>query len=353
MGISFTAAILVEQNQPLVIDNITFDNTLDVGQVLIKLDYSGICGSQLGEISGVKGPDSYLPHLMGHEGSGQVIEVGSGVKTVRPGDNVVMHWKRGTGIEGATPKYNWNGKLINAGYVTTFNSMAVVSENRVTKISSETDTRAAALLGCAITTGLGVITNDAKLKIGENIVVIGAGGVGLNIIQGAKLAGANKILAIDIWDNRLELAKKLGATCVINSRFSENLDDEILSEMTNSPIEVVVDNTGNTEMIRRAFNLISKEGRVILVGVPKKGDETSFYTLPMHFGKRLIGSEGGSTIPEVDIPKYINLIDSNKLAFEDLISSVHKLDDINKVISQMRDGSETGRPLIKFENEII
>ena len=348
MSISFYAAILVQQNQPLIVDEISFEDQLSVGQVLVKLDYSGICGSQLGEISGVKGPDPYLPHLLGHEGSGTVIDVGPGIRTVTIGDRVVLHWRRGSGIEGLPANYKWLGKVINAGHVTTFNSIAVVSENRVTAIPPDTNLKAAALLGCAITTGFGVITNDAKLKIGENIVIFGAGGVGLNIIQGAKLAGANKIIAVDKWENRLDLAKKFGATATVNINSVTDLNDSILSEMDGRLINVVVDNTGNTSMIRLGYDLIAKDGRVILVGVPKNGDDTTLHTLPMHFGKRLIGSEGGATVPDRDIPKYIDLIKSKKLEYVELISSVDRLEDINDVISRIKDGRQTGRALIRF-----
>ena len=348
MSISFSAAILVEQNQPLIVDEISFEDQLSVGQVLVKLDYSGICGSQLGEISGVKGPDPYLPHLLGHEGSGTVIDIGPGIRTVTIGDRVVLHWRRGSGIEGLPANYKWLGKVINAGHVTTFNSIAVVSENRVTAIPPDTNLKAAALLGCAITTGFGVITNDAKLKIGENIVIFGAGGVGLNIIQGAKLAGANKIIAVDKWENRLDLAKKFGATATVNINSVTDLNDSILSEMDGRLINVVVDNTGNTSMIRLGYDLIAKDGRVILVGVPKNGDDTTLHTLPMHFGKRLIGSEGGATVPDRDIPKYIDLIKSKKLEYVELISSVDRLEDINDVISRIKDGRQTGRALIRF-----
>ena len=319
-----------------------------LGQVLIKLNYSGICGSQIGEISGVKGPDPYLPHLLGHEGSGTVIDVGPGVRTVKTSDRVVLHWRKGTGIDGLPATYKWMGKVINAGHVTTFNSMAVVSENRVTAIPADTNLKAAALLGCAITTGFGVITNDAKLKIGENIVVFGAGGVGLNIIQGAKLAGANKIIAVDQWENRLELAKKFGATATVNINLITDLSQSILSEMDGRLINVAVDNTGNTSIIRKAYDLIAKDGRVILVGVPKNGDDTTLPTLPMHFGKRLIGSEGGGTVPDRDIPKYIDLIEGKKLEYIKSISSVDRLQDINEVISRMKDGRQTGRALIRF-----
>ena len=115
------AAILVEQNQPLVVDEIKLPKSLNVGQVLVKVHYSGICGSQLGEIAGVKGPDPHLPHLLGHEGSGTVLAVGAGVKSVKPRDNVVLHWRKGLGIESEPPCYRWNDHMLNAGWVTTFN----------------------------------------------------------------------------------------------------------------------------------------------------------------------------------------------------------------------------------------
>ena len=210
------AAILVEQNKDLVIGEITLPKTLDIGQVLVKIRYSGICGSQLGEIDGVKGPDPWLPHLLGHEGSGHAVAVGPGVKHVKPGDAVVLHWRPSKGIEATPAKYSWNGKVVNAGWVTTFNDHAVIAENRLTAIPAGTDLKAAALYGCAVTTGFGVIDNRAKIKLGESVVVFGAGGIGLNIVQGAALAGARTIVAVDRYANRLELARHCGATETID-----------------------------------------------------------------------------------------------------------------------------------------
>jgi Zn-dependent alcohol dehydrogenase len=178
--------------------------------------------------------------------------------------------------------------------------------------------------------------------------VFGAGGVGLNIIQGAKLAGANKIIAIDQWDNRLTLAKQFGGTDTINTNSVRNLETAVLSAMSGSPVDIAVDNTGNTTIINKAYNLISKEGRLILVGVPQKGDEASIYTLPMHFGKCLIGSEGGATDPQRDIPRYIDLLKSKKIKYRKLISSVFNLKDINTVISNIKDGTEAGRVIIEL-----
>ena len=171
------AAILVEQNHPLIVDEIKLPNELKAGQVLVKVHTSGICGSQIGEITGVKGKDKYLPHLMGHEGCATVLEIGSGVKFVKKNDLVVLHWRKGKGIESDVPTYKWNGRNINAGWVTTFNSHAVVSENRCTVIPKDTDREIAALFGCAITTGFGVIENNVNLRLGQSIVVFGAGGI--------------------------------------------------------------------------------------------------------------------------------------------------------------------------------
>src|SRR3989344_2426852 len=157
--ITSKSAILVEQKKPLVIDTITLPG-LQYGQVLVKVLYTGICGAQLNEIDGTKGPDKFLPHLLGHEGSGIVMELGEGVTQLKPNDNVVLHWRKNNGIQSPTPTYDWNGKKVNAGWVTTFNQYAIVSENRITKIP-DIDMKLAPLYGCAITTAFGVINNDA------------------------------------------------------------------------------------------------------------------------------------------------------------------------------------------------
>ena len=212
------AAILVELEKPLVIEEIQIPK-LTFGQVLVKLVCSGICGSQLGEIDGIKGADKYLPHLLGHEGSGVVIDCGEGVTTVKEMDKVVLHWRPGAGIQSPPPVYHSNSfGTVHAGWVTTFNEYAVVSENRITTIPGDFDPEIGALFGCAVTTGLGVINNNAKVKIGESVVIWGAGGVGLNIVQGAAMVSAYPIIAIDLFDHKLELALKMGATHTINAK---------------------------------------------------------------------------------------------------------------------------------------
>ena len=341
------AAILVEQRKPLEIENIKFDEKLKVGQVLVKLTTSGICGTQLGEIDGVKGEDRYIPHLLGHEGCGYIIDTGPGVKYLKQGDKVVLHWKKGEGINSELPSYQFNGKKINAGWVTTFNSHAVVSENRCTPISSNISDEAAALFGCAITTGFGVVENNAKLKMGESIVIFGAGGIGLNIIQASKLSSAWPIIAVDLYQNRLELAKKLGATHTINSSL-EDPDLKIKEITKNNKLDVFIDNTGIPSIIEMGYKLVSTSGRVILVGVPKHNADIKIYSLPLHFGLQLKGSYGGESNPSKDIPRYLNMLEKGIWDIEGLITERYKLKDINKAISSMREGKTAGRVIIEL-----
>ena len=179
-----TAAILVESGSPLIIDEITLPSELGAGQVLVEVITSGICGAQINEIDAVKGPDKFLPHLLGHEGFARVLEIGPGVTTVLPDDFVIMHWRPCSGIQAKPALYEWQGKRLNAGWVTTFNNHGVVSENRVTKILPGAHKKnLLPLLGCALTTALGVLENDAKVNFRDSILVFGSGGVGLALIK--------------------------------------------------------------------------------------------------------------------------------------------------------------------------
>ncbi len=341
------AAILVEQNKPLVIAQIELPQTLEAGQVLVKIHCSGICGSQLGEIDGAKGEDKYLPHLLGHEASGVVQSVGAGVRFVNPGDHVVLHWRKSQGIESIPPRYTWNGKPLNAGLIATFNEYAVVSENRVTRIDASSDMEIASLYGCAVTTGFGVAENNAKIRFGESVIVFGAGGVGLNIVQAANLLSAYPIIAVDLYDGRLDLAKALGATHTINSR-TDDAKEKIKEILGNHGVDVFIDNTGQPTIIEMGYELTKPQGRVVLVGVPRKGKNINIYSLPLHFGKSISGSHGGETIPHEDIPRYQKLLDAGRIQLKPLITDHFKLDEINSAIQKMRSGEMVGRCLIKM-----
>jgi S-(hydroxymethyl)glutathione dehydrogenase/alcohol dehydrogenase len=341
------AAILVSQKQPLVLDDVKLPEQLALGQVFVEMAYSEICGAQIGEIDGVKGEDRFLPHLLGHEGSGIVLEVGPGVKTVSPGQRVILHWRKGRGIDSATPTYQWKGRPLNAGWVTAFSQYTIVSENRVTPLPDGLEMDLAPLFGCAVTTGLGVISNDARVRIGESVVVFGAGGVGLNVIQGAALASAYPIIGIDLFDTKLEMARRFGATHTINAR-KQDARTEVSRLVGSGGADVVVDNTGQVEIIETAYELAGPQGRVICVGVPTKGKKTSLYTLPLHFGKVLTGSHGGDTDPTADIPRYARLYKAGKLQLKGLITDRFPLTRINEAIDKMRSGEIAGRCLLEI-----
>lgn len=345
------AAILTELRAPLVVAEIELPKTLEVGQVLVKVHFSGICGSQLGEIDGAKGEDRFLPHLLGHEASGTVIAVGPGVKYVKPGNVVVLHWRKGAGIESELPVYSWEGRRVNAGWVATFNEYAIVSENRVTPIPDDSDLEVASLFGCAVTTGFGVVENNAQVRIGESVVVFGAGGIGLNVVQAAALVSAYPIIAVDIHDNRLELAKKMGATHVINSSAAD-ARAAILEISGSAGVDVFIDNTGQTAIIEMGYQITKPLGRVILVGVPRKGNNISIYSLPLHFGKGLSGSYGGEAIPQSDIPRYQKLYRAGRLALSELLTDVYPLEQINQAITDMRSGKISGRCLINMYGSV-
>ncbi|HLF18654.1 MAG TPA: zinc-binding dehydrogenase [Candidatus Omnitrophota bacterium] len=343
------AAILVELNKSLVVADIELPKELSFGQVLVKVCYSGICGAQINEIEGAKGPDKFLPHLLGHEGSGIVEAVGPGVKTVAVGDHVVMHWRPSDGLQCEPPKYKWGERTVNAGWVTTFNERAVVSENRLTAIPKDFDLKLAPLFGCAVTTAMGVINNDAQVKIGQSVVVFGVGGVGLNIVQAAQMVSAGEIIAIDLHDSKLDLAKQFGATQTFNAKTTKDLNARIQQVVGGKGADVVIDTTGNARVIEQAYELTHADGKTILVGVPRKGDNVSIYTLPLHFKKILKGSHGGSVDPHIEIPRLIRLYGQGKLKLDGLITHEFRLAEINRALETMRSG-QMGRCIIAMES---
>ena len=338
------AAILVESRKPLVVDEIRLPDVLDVGQVLVKVLYTSICGAQINEIEAVKGPDRFLPHLLGHEASAIVIETGPGVTSVKPGETVVLHWRPSQGIQSPTPSYRWRDAKVNAGWVTTFNEYAVVSENRMTVIPSDYDLKVAPLLGCAVTTAAGVINNDAKVRIGESVTVFGVGGVGLNVVQLAALAGAYPIVAVDLSDQKLAMARARGATDCINSRTAGDLAAEIRQIVGEKGPDKVIETTGVKAVIELAYDLTHPDGTCVLVGVP--AEKVTIYTLPMHFNKVLTGSHGGDAVPHVDIPRIIRLNRAGRLSFDGLITHELPLDNINAALDLVRSGT-AGRVLLR------
>lgn len=332
----FYAAVLEELRKPLTIRRLEIPQYLDVGQVLVEIKYSGICGAQLGEIAGIKGPDKYLPHALGHEGGGKVIATGPGVRHVKIGDHVVVHWRRGVGIDSTFPKYRCadTGQEIGGGAATTWNEIAVVSENRLTKIPNDIPLDIAALMGCAVTTGLGLVSNEAQVKMGQSVVVFGCGGVGLNVIQGATLVNAYPVIGVDLTEEKCRRAIAQGATHVIH----EHTRDHLRSILGPSGADVVIDTTGNPDVIALAWEIAASAGKVHLVAQVAHDKFLPLQTLPMHHGKTIVGSDGGGTNPTVDIPRYLKLYKAGRLNLRNLITHRCKLSEINPMLDEIRAG---------------
>jgi S-(hydroxymethyl)glutathione dehydrogenase / alcohol dehydrogenase len=340
-------AVLYEIDKPLVLEELKIPD-LAHGQVLVRIKCSGVCHSQLKEITGARGEDRYLPHLLGHEGAGIVEEVGPGVTRVVPGDHVVLGWMKGQGIDSSTPTYHIGEKPINAGYITTFNEFGVVSENRVTRMRDEMPFDVASLLGCAVTTGLGAVDRIAEVRAGESVAVFGVGGVGLNVVQGAAIAGASQIIAIDLKDEKLELAGRLGATHHINAS-RENPLEKVMEVTDGVGVNHAFEVTGETSVMSQAFEATSMMGKAVLMGVPKAGNQLSLDPVPLCFGKTITGCHGGNTVKDEDIPRFVDLYLDGRLKLDELITDRIKLSEINEAFDRMREGKILGKAIVEFD----
>ena len=335
------AAVLEELNKPLALRDVEL-TPLTVGQVLVRILVSGICGSQLHEIKGFKGNGKFLPHLMGHEGCGIVEEIGPGVTTIQLGDKVVMHWRPGSGIEANFPTYKLDGKPFSSGKVTTLSEQAIVSENRLTVVPPDTDPELAALLGCSLTTALGIIDNQSQLKFGETVAIIGCGGVGLNLISGSILKGAATVYAIDSIAEKEGLVLSQGASHFL--RATSELPEKV---------DLIIDTTGSPKVISDAFTSLSNQGRMILVGQPTPGAEIVIPNAIQLFngtGQSIRATQGGDTRPQEDIPKYLRFFAAQKIEIGRLITHRYKLESINTAFETLKTG-KSGRIMISMEEE--
>ncbi len=338
------AAILYELNKPLKIYEVEIP-PLKRGQVLVKILYSGICRAQLNEIIGLKGPDKFLPHLLGHEASAIVVEVGLGVQKVKPNDYVVLSWIKSDGLDGLNSQYRCNDQIINAGAVTTFSEYAVVSENRMTTISRKMPADIAAILGCAIATGFGIVQNTLKLKKEKSIAIFGAGGIGSSILLAAKSAGANPIIVLDVVEKKLKFAKQWGATHVLHAQ-KQNVVECVRSLLPEG-LDVAVDAAGSTQAIEIAFELIKPTGVCVVAGNVSKNDKISIQPFELIKGKRIIGTWGGETNPKKDIPRYVQSFLKGKSPIDQLITHRFQFEKINDAFDLLKNG-EAGRIVLKI-----
>jgi len=339
------AAVLTGINQPLEVADVGLTPLL-YGQVLVKNIVTGICGAQLEEIKGNKGNAGFVPHLLGHEACGIVEDVGEGVRKVKPGNKVCLHWRKGSGIESDFPRYIYKGAEIRSGKVTTFSEYSIVSENRVTPVPYDTPNDLTALLGCALSTALGVISGPARVQYGESVLVIGVGGIGLNIVRYAVRAGAFPVVAVDVA-NKESLAFKMGAHFFINRK-----ECEILKALQNmagiDEVDVIISTVGDREAIEESVPLLSGIGRYVMVGMPLVGGPIVLNNASHFFdgeGKIFMATQSGGFNPTLDIPRYLQMSKNGLLSTDDFITDRIQLDDINNAIDKIRLG-KSGRTMI-------
>ena len=341
------AAVLQKLNQPLILlDHIEIPKLKD-GQVLVKLDYAGVCQSQLMEARGKRGKDKYLPHLLGHEGSGEVIDIGKQVKKIKIHDKVILGWIKGSGLdEGGTNYFHKKLGKINAGVVTAFNDYALISENRCTPMPSHLPLDIAALFGCAIPTGAGIILNDIKLKEDSILAFWGLGGIGMSAFITSLFFPCKQRIVIDISQEKLNFAKSLGAMTV--SSQNEDPVSEIMDLTDVLGVDYVIESAGFTQTIEQAFSILNKKhGTCIFASHPKYGDKISLDPFELLCGKKILGTNGGGCYPDRDIPKLAAFYKKKEKIFDKLISQYYALDQINQALDDL-ENHRVFRPIIKF-----
>jgi S-(hydroxymethyl)glutathione dehydrogenase/alcohol dehydrogenase len=337
------AAVLEAVGRPLTLAELDVPE-LQAGQVLVEVAFSGVCHTQLLECRGLRGPDPYVPHCLGHEAGGIVLDVGAGVTKCRPGDHVALSWIKGSGANVPGCVYAWQGRRVNAGGVTTWAQHTVVSENRVTCIPEAFDLQDAALLGCAVATGVGAVWNTAAVRPGHSLVVFGAGGIGLCAIAGAVLAGANPIVAVDLSLERLATAQEMGATHTIQAVEQEPL--AALADIFPAGADVAVEATGRPEVMAQALSAVrSQGGAAVVVGNAPHGERFMLDPAQLNQGKRLLGTWGGDNLPDRDFPRYCDLIAAGRLKIAPLRSRPFALGEINQALDALEQ-RKVARPVV-------
>lgn len=340
------AAILYELNKPLIVKTIKPSKLIE-GQVLVKIFFSGVCRSQLMEVNGARGEDVWLPHLLGHEASGEVIKVGKKVSKVKVGDKVVLGWIKGEGIDAPGAKYSSGNEIINSGKISTFSNYSIVSENRLVKLPKFIPLDQAVLFGCALLTGYGMVYNELRPLCSDSVAVLGLGGIGLSSLIALKQINCKNIIAIDINDDKLSFAKELGATHLINSK-SQNVQEEI-NKICSDGLDSCVESGGKTFTIELGFSIIKKTGKLIFASHPPQDETIKLSPHDLISGKKITGSWGGGCRPDFDIPLLSKTVKENNIPLAKLITKRYKLDEINNALSDLEKG-KVFRPLICMEH---
>lgn len=301
---------------------------------------------------------------MGHEGVGVCEAVGPGVSTVKVGQTCILHWRKGAGSESPSPTWKmYNGGYAepdySAGQVTTFSQYSVVSENRVTAIPSDVPIELACLLGCGLSTGLGTIEHEAKLLMGESVLIIGCGGLGLNLILAAKLRQAGRIVAMDVFPEKGVSAMQMGADFFVDSSIKNlNISNPFICSATfqdypQGEFDVVIDTSGDAEVIAGGISKLAPSGRFIMVGQPKPRENVMLTNARHLFdgtGKTIMATQGGRFCPNLDIPRWINAYRAGRFSVEGIVTHRFPLNEINSALDLVRQG-QAGRVLIECQDD--
>lgn len=342
-SIQMRAAVLYETGRPLVIECLDVP-ALQRGQVLVEIAASGVCRSQLMEVRGGRGIDRWLPHLLGHEGAGVVVDIGEGVTKVSAGDSVVLTWIRSAGIDAPGPSFRRDGTTINAGPVTTFGTHAIVAENRVVRLPAGVPLDVAVLFGCALPTGAGMVLRELNPSAGSSIAVFGLGGVGLSALMASKLCGCTTIVAVDVVTDKLDAARRFGATHCVDAREQDPVS--AIRELSGGGVDYSVDAGGQVATIEQAFESVRpKGGRCIFASHPPAESRISLDPHSLINGKNIAGSWGGGTDPDADIPALASLYLEGSLPLEALLARRYRLEEVNQALDDL-DRHQVFRPLL-------
>ncbi len=343
----FKAAILKKTGQPLSIENLIVPK-LQYGQVLIKIFYSGVCRSQLMEVNGQRGEDNFLPHLLGHEGVGQVVETGPGVTKVNIGDDVIVGWLKGEGIDAPTPIYfNENGTKINAGAVTTFSQLTVVSENRVYLKPTELEQEISVLFGCSLLTGAGLVFNELTPKKNDSILVLGLGGVGLAALISLVALNPDKLIVADNSVEKRVIAREIGAKAVLDSTSYDFIEQ--VRKISGGGVDIAYECAGSTESIETAFECLkARGGRLIFASHPSSGKKIILDPFDLINGKSIQGSWGGNSKPDRDIPKFTKILKNQLKDLHKILGKKYSLEEINIALEDLSKGVMC-KPLIDMQ----
>jgi len=339
------AMLLVATGRPLEMAELEIP-ALKPGQVLVEITFSGACGTQVMEARGLKGEDKWVPHCLGHEGTGTVLETGSAVTKVKAGDKVVLSWIRGSGIEAGGAVYDWDGRRVNAGGVTTFQRHALVSENRLTPLPAGLPMELAVLLGCAAPTGMGSVVNVLRAQPGESVVVFGTGGIGLNAVMAAAMAGAVPVIGVDPNANRRALAQAYGATHVIDPGAGDPVAE--IRKLLPGGADAAVEASGIPAVMGQALQAVRQQGgRAVVIGNAQHGSQLTLDPGLFNAGKSLMGTWGGDAVPDRDYPRFARLLGAARFDVRGLLSQPYRLDQANEALDDLAAG-RVGRPLISM-----